>query len=257
MAALSKQQVGFQAGVFTLYLATNLGGLLLASESQNRKSATKYVSSTAVTISELIKLVTSLLAIRAGSGSMGGTCAAVSQALLRSPMELLKVCLPAALYTVQNNVIYTALSHLDPVTFQITYQLKIVSSLLCSRLLLGRPVPRVRWVSMLLLTLGVVLVQLSQQKDGYSSKDSEAGRNRAMGLISVLLACGCSGLAGSFMELLLKSSKTGLAQRNLQVLRGTHRMLATYLAGASDCTRNMCAGGHGEFGACWSAHVDE
>jgi hypothetical protein len=38
------------------------------------------------------------------------------------------------LYTIQNNVIYTALSHLDAVTFQIVYQLKIVAALVSHRL---------------------------------------------------------------------------------------------------------------------------
>ena len=37
------------------------------------------------------------------------------------------------LYTMQNNVIYMALAHLDAVTFQIVYQLKIVAALVSHR----------------------------------------------------------------------------------------------------------------------------
>ena len=41
-------------------------------------------------------------------------------------------------------MIYAALSHLDAVTFQITYQLKIVAALLASRVLLKKPISSLR-----------------------------------------------------------------------------------------------------------------
>ena len=59
------------------------------------------------------------------------------------------------LYTIQNNVIYTALSHLDAVTFQIVYQMKIVAAAFAHRFLLGKHVSGQKWLSVLLLTIGV------------------------------------------------------------------------------------------------------
>ena len=60
------------------------------------------------------------------------------------PDQLARVAVPALLYTIQNNIIYAALSHLDAVTFQITYQLKIVAALLASRVLLKKPISSLR-----------------------------------------------------------------------------------------------------------------
>lgn len=41
------------------------------------------------------------------------------------PYELLKVSVPSLLYTIQNNLLYYALSNLDAATFQIGYQVYI------------------------------------------------------------------------------------------------------------------------------------
>ena len=81
------------------------------------------------------------------------------------PDQMLRVAVPSLLYTIQNNVIYAALGHLDAVTFQITYQLKIVAALLASRLLLKKRISPLRWLSTILLTLGVVLVQLGLREE--------------------------------------------------------------------------------------------
>ncbi len=131
-----------------------------------------------------------------------------------------------------------------------------MAALLSSRLLLRKKVSRAKWLSVLLLTIGVVLVQLSINEPepsdegagkeeggesgagaaGPSSSAAPAGeagsssgagssggaeeappkRNRMLGLVAVLVACACSGLAGAVMEALLKGSDLPLSQRNLQ-----------------------------------------
>lgn len=37
------------------------------------------------------------------------------------PLDTLKVCLPAMLYTLQNNLFYIAASHLDAATFMVIF----------------------------------------------------------------------------------------------------------------------------------------
>jgi len=233
---------GLAALCFCLYLATNLGALLLASASQ--RAPTRYINSTAVTLSEVLKVAVSVLAIYAEARGLGGAARTVLATLLGSPAELLRVCVPALLYTIQNNVIYAALAHLDAVSFQMAYQLKIVAAMLAQRVLLKKPASYARWVSVLILTLGVCLVQLSLKEGDGDGEDAApapapeaasadeggsgdpaaaaaaaaaAGRSRTLGLLACLVACGCSGLAGAFMELLLKGSTLSLPRRNLQV----------------------------------------
>ena len=55
--------------LFAMYLGVNLGALLLAAESQRQPR--RYLNSTAVTLSELIKFASSILAIYAGANSSG------------------------------------------------------------------------------------------------------------------------------------------------------------------------------------------
>ena len=102
MGALSKELVG--GGLFGMYVGVNLSNLLLAAASQRQES--KYINSTAVALSEVLKSITCILSIAATESSLKAAAAAVLQTLFGQPSELFKVAIPAALYTVQNNVIY-------------------------------------------------------------------------------------------------------------------------------------------------------
>ena len=142
--------------------------------SASQRAPTRYINSTAVTLSEVLKVAVSVLAIYAEARGLGGAARTVLATLLGSPAELLRVCVPALLYTIQNNVIYAALAHLDAVSFQMAYQLKIVAAMLAQRVLLKKPASYARWVSVLILTLGVCLVQLSLKEGDGDGADAAA-----------------------------------------------------------------------------------
>jgi len=69
-----------------------------------------------------------------------------------------KLAVPAMLYTLQNNLQYVAIGNLDAVTFQVTSQMKILSTALFSILLLKRGLDARRWCSLFLLMLGVAII---------------------------------------------------------------------------------------------------
>ena len=58
-------------------------------------------------------------------------------------MDTLKVCIPSAIYLVQNNLLYIAAGNLDVATYQITYQLKILTTALFAVLILGKKLNKV------------------------------------------------------------------------------------------------------------------
>ncbi|WOO80697.1 UDP-galactose transporter [Vanrija pseudolonga] len=138
-----------------------------------------------------------------------------------------KLAIPAVLYVIQNNLQYVAASNLDVATFQVTYQMKILTTAFFSVVLLNKRLSRPKWAALFMLAMGVGIVQLqSVSVSGPSSHsataapvaDDKALRStiptehieRIMhpfrGFLAVTLACITSGLAGVYFELLLKSN---------------------------------------------------
>ena len=63
--------------------------------------------------------------VTAVSNGFRGLATALYNEVYSQPQELLKVAVPSLLYTIQNNLLYYALSNLDAATFQIGYQVCI------------------------------------------------------------------------------------------------------------------------------------
>lgn len=135
--------------------------------------------------------------------------------VLESPVEMAKLSIPSFMYTVQNNLLYFALSNLDAATYQVCYQLKILTTALFSMVLLQRKFSLKKWVALVLLTIGVSVVQISNSHDA-SKSDSEK-HSQFIGLIAVLCAACTSGFSGVYFEKILKGSQTSLWLRNVQM----------------------------------------
>lgn len=197
-------------------------------------SSSRYYASTAVFLNELIKLcVCGIVAVRQHGLKETYTEVFASDSW--------KLAVPAILYTLQNTLQYTAVSNLDAATFQVTYQLKILTTAFFSVVMLQRVLSRPQWVSLLLLTAGIAMVQLpSDVVSAYFFKppvDSSAGpgeadqkvnqkrqeatkgdeMNQFLGLVSVSIACILSGLAGVYFEKVLKGTQPSLWVRNVQL----------------------------------------
>eukprot|EP00940_MAST-03C_sp_MAST-3C-sp2_P001284 g1284.t1 len=127
----------------------------------------------------------------------------------------LKVGIPAFLYTIQNNLLYFALSELDASVYQVLYQVKLLTTAIFSVFLLGRSFSLIRWLSLGLLAIGVAVVQLSgnagENEDGVSLHMS------TQGVLALFVAACLSGLAGVWFEKMLKESKVSLWMRNVQL----------------------------------------
>ena len=79
---------------------------------------------------------------------------------MQKPTETLKLLIPSGLYTLQNNLLFIALSNLDAATYQVTYQLKILTTAVFSVIMLGKKLDMYKWVSLVILTIGVSFVQV-------------------------------------------------------------------------------------------------
>jgi len=117
---------------------------------------------------------------------------------------------------IQNNLQYIAAENLDAATFQVTYQMKILTTAGFSVLLLHKSLNLNKWISLFLLAVGVGIVQI--QSMGGAGKEVTAHlMNPVAGFLAVLVACCTSGLAGVYFEMVLKNSQTDLWIRNVQL----------------------------------------
>ncbi|KAI7005818.1 P-loop containing nucleoside triphosphate hydrolase protein, partial [Hortaea werneckii] len=127
----------------------------------------RYYTSTAVFLNELMKLSISLsmalydIATHSKSPETA-TAAGLFSELARAVFsgDSWKMGIPALLYTLQNSLQYIGISNLDAATFQVTYQLKILTTALFSVTLLGKSLSPRRWTSLVLLMVGVAIVQI-------------------------------------------------------------------------------------------------
>jgi solute carrier family 35 (UDP-sugar transporter), member A1/2/3 len=192
----------------------------------------RYYASTAVLLVEVVKLLASLVLATHDSCTShpGAPVSVVFQHLGRTIFapDSWKLIIPAALYTLQNTLVYTAISNLDAVTFQVTYQLKILTTVFFSILLLGRSISLRQWLSLILLTLGVALVQVSgtETSEGWVGRLTSLVRGGALstpnafrGLMAVVAASATSGLTCVYFEKLVKDSMASVSlwTRNVQL----------------------------------------
>lgn len=196
---------------------------------------TMYIASTAVFLAEVLKIVACLMVMYHQQGSWERFSHMVKREILDKPGETLKMLIPSGLYALQNNLLYVALSNLEAATFQVTYQMKIMSTAVFSVVLLGRSLTRDKWFALLLLMIGVTLVQSQSMSSANNNTSSTtatsttgsatsvvdeillAPQNPFIGLMAVITSCVSSGFAGCYFEKILKTSDTSMWVRNIQL----------------------------------------
>lgn len=78
-----------------------------------------YIATTAVVFAEVLKVLACLLIILAQKQSFPDFFDLLYSSIIGQPWDTLKLSVPALIYTVQNNLQYTAISNLDAATFQV------------------------------------------------------------------------------------------------------------------------------------------
>ena len=122
---------------------------------------------------------------------------------------------------IQNNLQYVAATNLEAATFQVSYQMKILTTAAFSVLLLRKQLSASQWVALFFLAIGVGIVQI-QTGASNSTKTASllfqgTSMNALKGFLAVVAACFTSGLAGVYFEMVLKNSQTDLWIRNVQL----------------------------------------
>lgn len=170
-----------------------------------------YLSSVVVLAVELCKLAICLLML--SSHGFGQLLAQIRQHVWVERSQTLKLGIPATCYAIQNNLVFLAISNLSAAAAQVLYQTKTLSTAFFTVLLLGRSFKPVQWVSFVMLSAGVVLVQSQDAK----SSHAPTGASPMLGVVAALSAAGLSGFAGVFLEKMFTTGGTSLWMRNVQL----------------------------------------
>jgi solute carrier family 35 (UDP-sugar transporter), member A1/2/3 len=87
-----------------------------------------YLSSTAVVSAEVMKLIACLFVVwMQADYSMTGTINQLNVEIFEKKVETLKLLIPAGLYTLQNNLLFVALSNLDVCYFLLLFPILLSS----------------------------------------------------------------------------------------------------------------------------------
>jgi len=188
-----------------------------------RREGNDYLPTTIVLFTEILKASVSFLLVSAQAGGVLAGLGIIHQQLFQNPREALKALVPSLLYTVQNNMMFFSLAMLSAAVQQVTYQLKIFTTAILSVLMLGKTLDPVRWVSLVFLVVGVMLVQWPKPNgETISNGSRDEGffgieRGAALGFAAVLAACFTSGFASVYLEKLLKHTTATIWERNVQL----------------------------------------
>ncbi|PCH38169.1 hypothetical protein WOLCODRAFT_136076 [Wolfiporia cocos MD-104 SS10] len=129
-----------------------------------------------------------------------------------------KLSIPAILYVIQNNLQFVAVSNLEAATFQVSYQMKILTTAAFSVVLLRRKLSPTKWLALLCLAIGVGIVQIQSGSGAHATGETNSHEMKPFkGFMAVVAACFTSGLAGVYFEMVLKNSPADLWVRNVQL----------------------------------------
>lgn len=140
---------------------------------------------------------------------------------------LKKMVVLAFLYAVQNMMALFAYDYVDVATYQIVYQLKIITTAMFMIVLLNRRFSFVQWCAMVALMLGVAICSYSRlpaaAKDAEESDEHAAAAGgldstRIIGVSIVLGLAVNSGLAAAYFERVMKSHKANTTMQTLDPL---------------------------------------
>jgi UDP-sugar transporter A1/2/3 len=125
-------------------------------------------------------------------------------------LNSLLYAVPALLYTIDNNIIFVILEYLDPATYSILWNTKIVSTAILFRVILRRRLSVLKWISIILLFIGVLTSQSGKvDKMAYAKKHQDlavlyADPSYYLGVLLCVIASTISSAAGVYSEWILK-----------------------------------------------------
>eukprot|EP00759_Apiculatamorpha_spiralis_P044581 PhF_6_TR41555/c0_g1_i1/m.62950/K15272/SLC35A1_2_3; solute carrier family 35 (UDP-sugar transporter), member A1/2/3 len=205
------------AGAISLVLLVLQNSSLVLLTRYSRHLENPYHTSTLVLLQETLKLIVciGILGYERQAYTVQAMSANLKHILLQ--WDVVKFLVPAILFTLQNFLLFISLSHLDAMTFQVLSQTKLISAAVFSVWMLDRKLSGMQWVSLLLLTGGVVLTQMQGSGAKRSTDTLSSSSSVVIGVVSCVVSGISSSFAGVYFEKVVKTTPPSLAVRNIQL----------------------------------------
>ena len=121
----------------------------------------------------------------------------------------LRYLVPSVLYSLQNNIQFLILRHVDPTTYEVFRNINVIVTACFSHTLLRRRLTFVQWTSLIILTCGVTASQVSCSFDDADHK--------VYGAVWAVASATLSALTGIYMEVIMKATDDSIHWQNIQL----------------------------------------
>ncbi|RLN83988.1 hypothetical protein BBJ28_00016527 [Nothophytophthora sp. Chile5] len=189
--------------------------LSIVSKYSRDKAGPKYKPGTVVLLVELLKFTLCyLMLLKNKRGDVAASVHTLRVEVFADTKGLTKMAVLAFLYAMQNMFALVAYDYVDVATYQIVYQLKIITTALFMLVLLHRRFSVVQWGAMLALMAGVAICSYSRLPAAaeHAEEDTAAtaalATKRFIGICVMLGLAVNSGLAAAYFERVMKSHKS-------------------------------------------------
>jgi len=171
-----------------------LYGVFIRLSKHGAETAPYNLASTFV-LSEVFKLFASLVLLIREKGAKE----ALSKLRSISSYELFLFVLPGSFYAVTNSLDFYILRHMDPGSFQVLSQSKIITTAVVWLIVFNKSLSSLKWVSLVLLMIGSSFI-------AYPKSEADASQMYVLpaGLVFLLAQITLSAFAGVFNEFIYK-----------------------------------------------------
>jgi len=198
MVAFLGLDTPFKWGIFMTYMGLWTGLRIIIYASQQGSS---YNTAAVVLCIEMVKLGMAVSLFLSNDGTFSQLVSQVQ----KHKMTAAKYFVPALMYCVYNNLTFTVLAVVNPSTYAILQQFRLVVTGLLYERCLSRTLSRMQWVAIVLLTIGCMV----KEGDQFSDSEEAAARSTPFGMYAwIFVQIMCAVSAGVFNEVLLKSDNT-------------------------------------------------
>ncbi|KAG7391077.1 hypothetical protein PHYPSEUDO_005844 [Phytophthora pseudosyringae] len=216
--------------------------LSIVSKYSRAQAGPKYRPSSVVLLVETLKfLLCYLMLLKTKRGDVTASVRTLQVEVFADRKGLTKMAVLAFLYAMQNMFALVAYDYVDVATYQIVYQLKIITTALFMIVLLHRRFSLVQWGAMVALMAGVAICSYSRLPSGSQHADEATSSKRFIGICIMLGLAVNSGLAAAYFERVMKAHKAVATQQTLDPLWTRNLQLSAISVGVTlfDLVRNM------------------